>query len=148
MLKTAAVAAIAAASLASAASASAESADLVRVSIAGKTAAQVNAEVDAAAREVCGASDAACVRQAVFRARRQLMALIHLGDPADPVRVTILDGTVYAVRVSYQGQSRERLNEAADAAAVAVCRAPSAEPYACLAGALQNPRGQQLAANW
>jgi hypothetical protein len=55
--------------------------------------------------------------------------------------VTILDGTVYAVRVSLRGTSVAQLDAAVEAAAVAVCR-----DGACRATALQGIR-QQVAAN-
>lgn len=146
MIKFAAFTAAAALALLAAAPAGAQPAgQTVRISVAGKTVAQVNAEIGAAARAVCGAADQACVEDAIHSARRQLAALTHRAERPDEMRVAMLEGGVYAVRVSLVGKSAEQVDKALDEAAVAVCRPATvggSEYRACVNTALDSAHAQ------
>ena len=121
MLKFAAFAAIATASVIAAAPASAASADSVRIQVAGKTAAQVNAEIVSAAEQVCQ-GEFNCYGEALRQAHKQLARLTSQGGRPEEMRLTLLAGGVYAMRVSLVGKSADQLNADIGRAASAVCR--------------------------
>jgi hypothetical protein len=124
MLKFAAFAALATASVLAAAPASAADTGvrIVRISVAGKSPSQIEADIRTAAATVCGNADADCVAAAIGNAHRQLAALTARNQAPNSMRVDMLANGVYAVRVSLKGKSTEQVQTDIRAAAVAVCK--------------------------
>ena len=124
MLKFAALAALATASVLAAAPASAADSGvrLVRISLAGKSHAQIDADIQAAARTVCEGESPDCVAAAIAGARRQLTALTTREQAPGAMHVDLLSNGIYAVRVSLKGKSTDQVQSDIQAAAVAVCK--------------------------
>jgi hypothetical protein len=124
MLKFAAFAALATASVLAAAPASAADTGvrMVRVSVAGKSPAQIEADIQSAARNVCEGESPDCVDVAVRSAHRQLLALTARQQAPASMHVDMLSSGVYAVRVSLTGKSAEQVQSDIQSAAVAVCK--------------------------
>ena len=156
MLKFAAFAAIATASMLAAAPAGAASVDSVRIQLAGKTTAQVNTEIVAAAEQVCQ-GEFNCYGEALRQAHKQLARLTGQGGGRpEEMRLTLLAGGVYAMRVSLVGKSADQLNADIGRAASAVCR-PNTSGFdytACVHAAARTAQdelrarsGQKVASN-
>ena len=94
----------------------------VHVPLAGKSAAQVTADIKAAAETVCGDANAApCIALAVSDANRQLNAIRRAHDTAGKVEVARNDPST--IRVSLKGKTNEQILVDVDAAAQSVCKA-------------------------
>ncbi len=95
----------------------------VRVPLAGKSAAQISADIKAAAETVCkGAGGVgACVQVAIGDANHQLTAIRRSHDTATKVEVARNDPST--IRVSLKGKSNEQILAEVDAAAQSVCKA-------------------------
>lgn len=124
MLKFAAFAALATASVLAAAPASAadEGVRMVRISLAGKSPSQIEADIQAAAAKVCVGESPDCVAAAVQGARRQLTALTARQQAPSSMHVDLMANGIYAVRVSLKGKSTDQVQSDIQAAAVAVCK--------------------------
>jgi hypothetical protein len=148
--KFAALAALITVSAAIAAPASA--ATLVRVSLAGKSDAQINTEIRAAAEQACLAeknSARECVDTAIADANRQLNSIIKAR--ANP-KVASRQDAVTIVRVSLKGKSTDQIHAEIKAAANAVCKSSKefnsrVEFQACVGGAVRSAKAQLQAAN-
>ena len=95
----------------------------VHVPLAGKSPAQISADIKAAAETVCkGAGGVgACVQVAIGDANRQLNAIRRAHDTSTKVEVARNDPST--VRVSLKGKSNEQVLAEIDAAAQSVCKA-------------------------
>lgn len=144
MNKFAVLAAIATVSAAIAAPACA--ADLVRISLANKSASQIDAEISAAAVAVCGNRSGvsrACVDAAASDARRQLSGIMKARSPKTNVRAEALT----VVRVSLKGKSADQINAEIKVAAETVCKAANrngsnADIRACVGGTVRSAKAQ------
>ncbi|ALL13874.1 hypothetical protein [Caulobacter henricii] len=150
--KFAALAAIVTVSAAIAAPASA--ANLVRVSLAGKTSVQISNEIKAAAEAVCAneksVSVAACIESTTIDANRQLASLQKARTGATKVATT--QEAVTIVRVSVKGKSTDQIHAEIRAAAEAVCKASKDfanrnEYQACVGGTVRAAKAQLQAMN-
>jgi hypothetical protein len=95
---------------------------VVRISLIGKTDAQVTSEIQAAAGAVCGAPGGPCVQTAVRNATRQYAAIKRTRD-AGTTKVEVIREDRASVRVKIAGRSIEQINTDIDAAARTVCKA-------------------------
>ncbi len=147
--KFAALAAIVTVSAAIAAPASAAS--LVRVSLAGKSDAQISSEIKAAAEAVC-ATEKNGVRECVettFRdANRQLASIIKGRTASMATR----HEAVSVVRVSLKGKTTEQIHAEIKVAAQTVCKATKGvnsrnEYQACVGSAVRSAKAQLQALN-
>ena len=144
MNKFAVLAAIATVSAAIAAPACA--ADLVRISLANKSASQIDAEITAAAVAVCGnrtGVSRTCVDAAASDARRQLAGIIKARSPKTAARAEALT----VVRVSLKGKSADQINAEIKVAAQTVCEtanrnASRADVRACVGAAVRSAKAQ------
>ncbi len=145
--KFAALAALVTVSVAFAAPASA--ANLVRVSLVGKTSVQINDEIKSAAQAVCanekGASLASCLDNATSDANRQLAAILKARPGAS--KVATRQEAVTIVRVSLKGKSTDQIHAEIKAAAEAVCKTSSdfsnrIEYQACVGGSVRAAKAQ------
>ena len=148
MKKFAFLAALVATSAAFAAPASA--AHLVRISLADKSTAQIDAEIRAAAQAVCTdrkASDSVeCVATAINGANRQLTGIIKARANQAPARREALT----VMRVSLKGKSADQVHADIRQAAEAVCKASNptdmVDYRACVGGAVRSAKAQLQAA--
>ena len=101
---------------------------VVRISLIGKTDAQVVAEIKAAAGTVCGAEGGPCVQSATRNANRQYAAIKRTRD-AGATKVEVLREDRATVRVKIAGRSIEQINADIDAAAKTVCKALGTADY-------------------
>jgi hypothetical protein len=97
----------------------------VRVSVTGKPAAQVEAEINAAAAKVCTDArglDSVCQTEATRDAQDQLHRITstHLASASTPVKVT--RQTTSMIRVSLDGKSPTQIDNDISAAAQVVCK--------------------------
>jgi hypothetical protein len=142
--KFAVLAAIATVSAAIAAPACA--ADLVRISLANKSASQIDAEITAAAVAVCtnrSGVSRACAAAAASDARRQLSGIIKTRTTKTTVRAEALT----VVRVSLKGKSADQINAEIKVAAQTVCKAADrnatrADFRACVGGTIRSAKAQ------
>jgi hypothetical protein len=150
--KFAALAAIVTVSVAFAAPASA--ANLVRVSLAGKTSVQINDEIKTAAQAVCANEKAnalaSCLESATFDANRQLAAILKARPGAS--KAATRQEAVTIVRVSLKGKSTDQIHAEIKAAAEAVCKASTDfanrnEYQACVGGSVRAAKAQLQAMN-
>ena len=95
---------------------------VVRISLIGKTDAQVTSEIASAASTVCGAPGGPCVQTAVRNATRQYAAIKRTRD-AGTTKVEVIREDRASVRVKIAGRSIEQINTDIDAAARTVCKA-------------------------
>lgn len=115
---------------------------VVHVLVAGKSSAQISADVLVAAKAVCGESDLACVRQAYQAASDEVRAF----DPAsgsDMVAVARADGST--VHVALTGRSIPAVYADIVLAAETVCRASNAGEAtfaACVRSTVNDARAQ------
>jgi hypothetical protein len=148
MKKFAILAAIAAVS---AIAAPASAAQLVRISLADKSTAQIDAEIRAAADAVCtdrkAVVSAECVSGTIVDANRQLSAIAK----ARGAKAVARPEAVTVVRVSLKGKSADQINADIKLAAETVCKAANgsgarADYRACVGYAVHTAKAQ-LAAN-
>lgn len=113
----------------------------VRVSLTGKSPAQVDSEIKTAAATVCGAYDALCVDGAILNARRQL-SQIHRARQigATPAQ------SVSVVRIALKGKTRDQVHAEIRTAAQTVCKAGQRSTVisyqACVADTVRNAKAQ------
>uniref|UniRef100_B0T1Q4 UrcA family protein n=1 Tax=Caulobacter sp. (strain K31) TaxID=366602 RepID=B0T1Q4_CAUSK len=120
-------------------------ADLVRISLANKSASQIDAEITAAAVAVCGNRSGVsrvCVDAAASDARRQLSGILKARTPKS-ARAEALT----VVRVSLKGKSTDQINAEIKVAAETVCKAADrnatrADLRACVGGAVRSAKAQ------
>lgn len=139
MKTLAAIAALATAAILAAPAAAATTE--VRVSVTGKSAAQVQGEIKTAAATVCGAHDLTCVDDAILNARRQLVQI-------NRARLTggVAAQSVSVVRIAVKGKTRDQLHAEIRTAAQTVCkagqRATVISYQACVADTVRNAKAQ------
>jgi UrcA family protein len=147
MKKFVALAALVTVSAAIAAPASA--ANLVRVSLAGKTSVEINNAIKAAAETVCAgekpAMVAACLESTTYDANRQLASILKARSGAP--KVWARRESVSVVRVSLKGKSTDQIHAEIRAAAEAVCKASPAfhsrsDYRACVGGTVRSAKAQ------
>jgi hypothetical protein len=95
---------------------------VVRISLIGKTDAQVTGEIASAATTVCGAPGGPCVQAAVRNANRQYASIKRTRD-AGTTKVEVIREDRASVRVKIAGRSIEQINTDIEAAARTVCKA-------------------------
>lgn len=100
-----------------------EPSPVVRISLIGKTDAQVAGEIQAAATTVCNASAGPCVQSAIRNANRQYAAIKRSRDGAAATKVEVIRDERASVRVKVAGRSFDQINADIDAAAKSVCKA-------------------------
>jgi hypothetical protein len=130
----------------------ASAAQLVRVSLAGKSAAQIDADIRAAATTVCtdrkaGVSDD-CVTGTISDANRQLAAIFK----ARTTKTVARHEDLTVVRVSLKGKSADQINAEIKVAAETVCKATNgsgnlSDYRACVGYAVRSAKAQLEAAN-
>jgi replicative DNA helicase len=144
MKKFAILAAIAAVS---AVAAPASAAQLVRISLADKSTAQIDAEIRAAAQTVCTDRKAVvsdeCVTITISDANRQLGAIAK----ARVTKTVARREAVTVMRISLKGKSAEQINADIKLAAETVCKAANtsgsrAEIRACVGGTVRSAKAQ------
>ena len=114
---------------------------VVHIPLAGKSAAQIDAEINKAAYTVCGA-DNLCARGAVEDANDQLRAIAHKSGPA---KVEVARQGPSIVRVSLAGKSLAKIDADIQAAADSVCKATNddrAGYAACVSVAVSDAKAQ------
>jgi len=130
----------------------ASAATLVRVSLVGKSDAQITTEIRAAAEQACQAEKNAsreCIDTAIADANRQLNSIIKARS--NP-KVASRQDAVTIVRVSLKGKSTDQIHAEIKAAANAVCKSSKefnsrVEFDACVGGAIRSAKAQLQAAN-
>jgi hypothetical protein len=144
MKKFAILAAIAAVS---AVAVPASAAQLVRISLADKSTAQIDAEIRAAAQTVCTDRKAVvsdeCVTITISDANRQLGAIAK----ARVTKTVARREAVTVMRISLKGKSAEQINADIKLAAETVCKAANtsgsrAEIRACVGGTVRSAKAQ------
>ncbi|KQY30108.1 hypothetical protein ASD21_13465 [Caulobacter sp. Root1455] len=129
----------------------ASAAQLVRISLAGKSTAQIDAEIRAAAQTVCTDRKAvvsnACVISTIGDAQRQLNGVIQTRT----VKTAVRSEAVTVIRVSLKGKSADQINADIKLAAEAVCKAANssgsrADIRACVGGTVRSAKAQLQAA--
>lgn len=115
---------------------------VVRISLIGKTDAQVATEIKAAAATVCGAEAGACVQASTRSANRQYAAIKRTRD-AGTTKVEVLREDRATVRVQIAGRSIEQIHSDIDAAAKTVCKAVGGADFrGCVDKASRNAKTQ------
>ncbi len=122
----------------------------VRIPVAGKSAAQLELEIKAAAAAVCvaaGSNEGGCIDEAVTSAHAQLAALTASGPQAVQhfARLDVVRGDESSVHVKVAGKTLEQLKGEIQQAAAKVCQASgsdSAEYKECVSAALQDAQRQ------
>ncbi|MFZ5720994.1 MAG: hypothetical protein ACOY5Y_16150 [Pseudomonadota bacterium] len=147
-MKFACLAAAAAAALVAAPAAAAdllvsrEPTPVVRISVVGKSDAQVTSEIQAAAAEVCRAETGACVQSAIRKANRQYSAIKRNREVA-MTRVEVLPGDSASVRVAVAGRTLEQIHGDIELAAKSVCKAVGGADYrGCVEKAARSAKSQ------
>jgi hypothetical protein len=115
---------------------------VVRISLIGKTDAQVAGEIEAAAGKVCEGETAACVQASIRQANRQYAAIKRSRD-AVTTKVEVIREDRATVRVKLAGRSLDQIHADIDAAAKTVCKAVgSADFRGCVDKASRNAKNQ------
>lgn len=115
---------------------------VVRIAIAGKTDAQVAAEIKAAAATVCGADAGSCAQTAVREANRQYAA-IKRSRVAPTAKVEVAREDRTSVRVPVTGRSLAQINADIEVAAKSVCKAVGASDFrGCVDKASRSAKSQ------
>ena len=115
---------------------------VVRISLIGKTDAQVASEIQAAATTVCDAAGGPCVQTATRNATRQYAAIKRARD-AGTTKVEVLREDRATVRVKIAGRSMEQIDADIDAAARTVCKAIGGADFrACVDKAARSAKTQ------
>jgi hypothetical protein len=146
-------AALAAVAAVCAIAAPASAATFVRIPVAQKTTAQLDAEIQAAAQSVCAAEHSAsvqdCVTGTLLDANRQLTGILKARtSPKAPARAE----AVTVVRVSLKGKTLDQVHAEIRQAAQTVCKSArdnfSSVAYsACVTDAVRSAKAQLQAAN-
>ncbi|WP_309646445.1 hypothetical protein [Phenylobacterium sp.] len=132
----------------------------VRIALAGKSDAQIGAEIKTAAATVCGKALGACVDGAIRDANAQFAAITraHLRAATQQAKIDVVRNDPKSVRVPVTGRSLAQISTDIDLAAKVVCKGQAGVDYrACVTGAVrsakaqlqqmaQAPRSDQLAA--
>lgn len=115
---------------------------VVRISLIGKTDAQVAGEIKTAAETVCAAEAGSCVQTAVRNANRQYAAIKKARD-GGATKVEVLREDRATVRVKVAGRSIEQIHADIDAAAKSVCKAVGTADFrGCVDKASRNAKTQ------
>ena len=117
---------------------------VVRIAIAGKTDAQVTAEIKAAAATVCSAKIGECVDIAVRGANNQYAAIKRAKQrDANPAKVEVAREDRATIRVKVTGRSLEQITSDIDVAAKSVCKAVgTGDVRGCVAQATRSAKAQ------
>jgi hypothetical protein len=123
----------------------ASAAQLVRISLADKSTAQIDTEIRNAAQTVCTDRKAvvsdACVTITIADANRQLNAIAK----ARVTKTVARREAVTVMRVSLKGKSAEQINADIKLAAETVCKAANtnrADVRACVGGTIRSAKAQ------
>lgn len=124
----------------------ASAAQLVRISLADKSTAQIDAEIRAAATSVCTDRKAVvsddCVSVTISDANRQLSAIAK----ARVTKTVARREAVTVMRVSLKGKSAEQIDADIKLAAETVCKAANAgsraDIRACVGGTIRSAKAQ------
>ena len=125
----------------------ASAAQLVRISLADKSTAQIDAEIRAAATSVCtdrkAVASAECVTITIADGNRQLNAIAK----AHVTKTVARREAVTVMRISLKGKSAEQINADIKLAAETVCKAANtsgsrAEIRACVGGTVRSAKAQ------
>ena len=126
----------------------ASAAQLVRISLADKPAAQIDAEIRAAAEAVCTDRKAVvsneCVTVTISDANRQLSAIAK----ARTTKTVARREAVTVVRISLKGKSADQINADIKLAAETVCKAANsnrADVRACMGVTIRSAKAQMQA---
>jgi hypothetical protein len=104
-----------------------DAAPVVRIALAGKSDAQINDEITAAAAKVCGgAAGGDCFYETLLDAKSQFYAFIHAHQPV--AKLAAAPTGAGLVRVSLAGKSPAEIDAAIREAAQKVCKAASTDP--------------------
>jgi hypothetical protein len=117
---------------------------VVRIAIAGKTDAQVSAEINAAAATVCGAPAGECFGNAVRGANSQYSAIkrAHQRD-ANLAKVEVVREDRATIRVKVAGRSMAEINADIDSAAKTVCKVVGTGDFrGCVTNATRSAKAQ------
>lgn len=115
---------------------------VVRISLIGKTDAQVTREIQDAAGTVCAGEGQACFQASIRNATRQYAAIKRSRD-AVTTKVEVLREDRATVRVKLAGRSLEQIHADIDAAAKTVCKAVGSADYrGCVDKAARNAKTQ------
>lgn len=118
---------------------------IVRISVAGKSAAQLNTEIKAAAESVCDGMPSGCVNEAIVDAEDQLSAITATHRTAASSNLQIMREGPTTIHVSLKGKSIEQINSDIEIAAHTVCKDsnPSALDYsACVDTSISDAKYQ------
>jgi hypothetical protein len=117
---------------------------VVHVSLVGKSVAQIDADIQAAAATVCGDAKGPCAAAAVRDANHQLAAINRAHARAnEPSKVDVARADPKSVRVAVTGRSLAQINADIDAAAKTVCKSESSSSYRdCVDGAVRSAKAQ------
>lgn len=146
------IAILAAVAAVSAIAVPASAAQLVRISLTGKSAAQIDAEIRAAATTVCAERNAVasldCVNGTISDANRQLAAITK----ARTTKTVARREDLTVVRVSLKGKSADQIETDIKLAAETVCKAANAsgsmaDYRTCVGYAVRSAKAQLQAAN-
>ncbi len=126
---------------------SSPSAPIVRIAVAGKSAAQLNAEIKSAAENVCAQADGVsvtCVQDAVDDANDQLSALAASHRSVATANLSIERDGPATMRVSLKDKSPEQIEADIREAAAKVCKEDNdgAEFNACVDAAVADAKYQ------
>ena len=118
----------------------------VHVSVASKSAAQIDADIHAAADTVCKGADGSCVETAISDADAQLRAINRANRVASgPANVEVARANPSTIRVSLKGKSRAAIEAEIKSAANTVCKSTStngAEFGVCVSEAISDAKSQ------
>jgi hypothetical protein len=104
-----------------------DEAPVVRIALTGKTDAQINSEIAAAATTVCGGSASGdCYYETLLDAKSQFYAFIHAHQPIAKLATAPASATL--IRVSVSGKSPAQVDAEIREAAQKVCKATSNDP--------------------
>ncbi len=121
---------------------------VVHISLAGKSPAQINREIDSAANVVCGAWNNTCITEAVNDAKSQLQAIARVKrtpSSTDVAKVDVTRTGPTTIRVSLQGKSPEQIDTEINGAAHTVCKATNGnlgDVAACVDVTLRDARAR------
>lgn len=116
----------------------------IRIAIAGKTDAQVNSEIKAAAATVCGVAAGDCVDATLRSATNQYAAIKRAAQrDANPAKLDVAREDHATIRVKVAGRTVEQINGDIDLAAKTVCKAVGAGDFrSCVASATRSAKSQ------
>lgn len=116
---------------------------VVRISLIGKTDAQVASEIQSAAATVCSAATGPCVQSAIRNANRQYAAIKRTREGVAATKVEVIRDERASVRVKVAGRSFDQINADIDAAAKTVCKVVGGPNFrGCVDKAAREARSQ------